>query len=640
MSSGQGEGQPLAAKIQRLLDGDYKDVRDEARSFAKKQLSYDDTELPMADHRDMTVRNVKAIAEAGYASWAYPKEYGGQDRGKDYLNFVEILSHGDLSTIIKQGVNFGLFGLSVERLGTEKHKAGFLPEIMKGELLGGFAMTEIDGGSNVQGLQTEAVYDKESDSFILNTPHEGARKSYIGNAAMHGQMMVVFAQLKMSEDAESEGVHAFLVPIRELETNKVLPGVDIEDQGKKVGLNGVDNGIISFNNVKVPRDMLLNRYADVDAEGTYTSDIESKAKRFFTMIGTLVTGRIFVSLSSLSASKNALSLAVKNADGREVFGERLLDMQSTQHNLFPRLAEAYALHFATRDLIEESNNLGTRSLETKAAALKSRASDFAFETIDVARRSLGGQGYIAKHRLGLMRDDVDIYRTFEGDNTVLRLFTAKNLLDELKTEFASTSTYRRFLKGLSMEFKRVAVKYDPEKLNTSYAHMTDPAFYVRMLKLREDQMRVALGRKVMKLKRKLGGTKAAFDACQEDAMALSEAYTSRLMAEKFVEQVQAQEDPEVMAALRDLSDLFGVSELRKNAQWYLENSVMGTAQTHKLARLEHLLSQRVRENAGALVDGFAIPEALQVGVPETNIRAELEKQDTGPLVARQFKPKI
>lgn len=615
----------IAEKLQSILDGDQADIRNEARQFAT-ELAADEVNLSMQDHRNLTVKNVKAIADQGYARMPYPTEYGGLDQGQEFLNFVEVLSHGDLSTVIKQGVNFGLFGMSVSRLGTEKHNEGFLPDIMTGNLLGGFAMTELDGGSNVQGIETTAVYDKDTDSFVINTPHEGARKAYIGNAALHGQMMVVFAQLQMSDGEESEGVHAFMVPIRDRETGKLFDGIEIEDHGKKVGLNGVDNGIIGFDNVSIPRDMMLDRFASVTEDGDYKSDIESKSKRFFTMIGTLVTGRIFVSLSSLSAAKNALTQAIKNSESREVFGEALIDMQATQRSLFPKLAEAYALHFATRDLIAESNDIGSRSLETKAAALKARASDFAFDTIDAARTNGGGEGYIAKHRFGQMRDDVDVYRTFEGDNTVLRLFTAKNLLDELKTEFASQTSYRRLLKGLSMTFKGAAARFNPEKLDASSDHMSDPHYYLKMIRLREDMMRMELARKVMKLSKKLGGPKQAFDQCQEDALALADAYTARIMAEKFVGAVNEQDDPEVKAVLQDLCDLYAVHTMRENAHWYLEKELMTSRQTHKLKRVENKLSQTVRENAQDYVDAFAIPDVLLPERPSANMTRRQKPQ--------------
>ncbi|KPC90446.1 acyl-CoA oxidase, partial [Streptomyces sp. NRRL F-6602] len=144
--------------------------------------------------------------------------------------------------------------------------------------MGCFAMTETGHGSNVQALGTVARYDARSQEFVLTTPGEEARKDYIGNAARHGEVAVVFAQLEV--DGTSEGVHAFVVPIRA--GGEPAPGVRIEDDGRKMGLNGVDNGRLHFDGVRIPREALLNRFADVTPEGVYESPIDNPNRRFFT----------------------------------------------------------------------------------------------------------------------------------------------------------------------------------------------------------------------------------------------------------------------------------------------------------------------------------------------------------------------
>src|SRR3954452_931892 len=176
------------------------------------------------------------------------------------------------------------------------------------ELPGCFAMTESGHGSNVQALETTATFD--DGEFVIHTPDDDARKDYIGNAARDGRMAVVFAQLITG--GQERGVHALLVPIRN-DDGTPCDGVRLEDCGAKLGLNGVDNGRIWFDHVRVPRENLLDRYAQVDADGTYHSPIENPTKRFFTMIGTLIQGRISVSGAAVSASKVALTIAVRRA---------------------------------------------------------------------------------------------------------------------------------------------------------------------------------------------------------------------------------------------------------------------------------------------------------------------------------------
>ena len=119
-------------------------------------------------------------------------------------------------------------------------------------------------------------------------------------------------------NAPADGVHALLVPIRDAD-GTVLPGIRIEDCGPKAGLNGVDNGRIWFTQVRVPRTALLNRYGDVAADGTYSSPIENPNRRFFTMLGTLVRGRISVAGGAGMAAKTALAIAIRYGQVRRQF---------------------------------------------------------------------------------------------------------------------------------------------------------------------------------------------------------------------------------------------------------------------------------------------------------------------------------
>ena len=214
---------------------------------------------------------------------------------------------GDLSLLVKVGVQWGLFGGAILHLGTERHHRAYLRDLIELRLLGCFAMTERGHGSDVASIDTTAVYDIDTDEFVITTPHDDASKEYIGNAARDGRMAVVFAQLETPDGAH--GVHAFVVPIRDDE-GRVLPGVRIEDCGLKAGLNGVDNGRIWFDGVRIPRDNLLNRYGDVGRDGSYGTTIDNPTKRFFTMLGTLVQGRISVAAGAGSATKVALAIAV------------------------------------------------------------------------------------------------------------------------------------------------------------------------------------------------------------------------------------------------------------------------------------------------------------------------------------------
>jgi acyl-CoA oxidase len=226
-------------------------------------------------------------------------------------------------------------------------------------------------GSNVQALQTTATFDPVTDEFIINTPNDGAIKWWIGNAALHGKFATVFARLILplqgkGGEAANMGIHAFIVPIRDLETHAVLPGIEINDCGHKIGLNGVDNGALRFRSVRIPRDNLLNQFSDVSRDGKYTSSLPAINKRFAATLGELVGGRVGIAYCYVGVLKVAVTIAVRYALLRHQFGPpkqseiSVLDYQSHQHKLMPMLVSSYAFHFATVQLVDKY--VGTCSL--------------------------------------------------------------------------------------------------------------------------------------------------------------------------------------------------------------------------------------------------------------------------------------
>src|SRR5689334_8938380 len=291
-----------------LLDGTYVEVRNLTRKRLVEYASIldDQRDLERPAFRERVKDVVVELAATGQTGMGFPTEYGGGgDIGASVAAF-ETMAFGDLSVVVKVGVQFGLFGGAILQLGTKPHHDAYLEDLIHGRLLGCFAMTESGHGSNVQALGTTATYDVEAREFVIDTPDDRARKDYIGNAAQHASHAVVFAQLGLG--GESHGVHAFVVRIRDDE-GRPMPGVRIEDCGPKIGLNGVDNGRIWFDGVRVARTDLLDRYAVVTDDGRYFSDIENPNRRFFTMLGTLVQGRVCVGGAGINAAKVALAIA-------------------------------------------------------------------------------------------------------------------------------------------------------------------------------------------------------------------------------------------------------------------------------------------------------------------------------------------
>lgn len=577
-------------------------------------------ELTKEVHREQVLEQLKVLAAEGIGALSYPEEYGGADDMGRFAVAFETTAYYDISLTIKFGVQFGLFGGTIHALGTKRHHDRYLRQAGTLELPGCFAMTEMGHGSNVADIETTATYDPASGEFEIHTPSDSAQKNYIGNAAVHGRLAVVFAQLVV--DGEVQGVHALLAPIRGA-GGATLPGVRIEDCGPKLGLNGVDNGRIWFDHVRVPRENLLNRYADVTPEGRYVSPIDSPSKRFFTMIGALVAGRVSVALGALSAMKSGLVIAIRYGDRRRQFGAagadevRLLDYRTHQRKLLPRLASAYALDFALKYLVDRFVNRteeDQRDIETLAAGLKAYATWANIESLQVCREACGGQGYMSENRFDDLKADTDIFCTFEGDNTVLMQLVVKSLLSDYRRQFedARPFTLLKYVAARAVDAVR-----EPQPLaarNTDQDHLRDPEFHLDAFRYREERM---LGSLARRLKHRLDQGMDSFFALvdvQDHVMATANAHVERTVMEQFAAGVERCEDPAVRTALGELAALFALSRIEADRGWFLEAGYLSTAKSHAIREQVNLLCAEIRPDAVGLADGFGIPDRL-LGAP-------------------------
>src|SRR5690606_30037543 len=228
--------------------------------------------------------------------------------------------------------------------------------------------------------------------------------------------------------------NAFVVSIRDKNKN-VLQGVTIEDCGHKMDLNGVDNGIIYFDNVVIPYEDMLDRFATVNEKGEFESSIPSDNRRFFTMLGTLVGGRIGIPRSALAAAKTGLTIAIKYGDNRRQFGPNgglevpVLNYRIHQQRLMPYLANTFAIHFGLQYLTKRFMNRtedDMQEIEALAAGMKSYSTWNTRDALQECREACGGKGYLSENRIDDLKNDTEIYTTFEGDNTVLMQLVAKN----------------------------------------------------------------------------------------------------------------------------------------------------------------------------------------------------------------------
>ncbi len=628
-----------ADHLRTTLDGRWHDVREKVRSDLSRPEFTPHFTPDLADARAKTLSQMHLLAESGYAADGFASDHGGTGNVGAAVTAIEMVAMSDLSLMVKSGVQWGLFGGAIENLGTATHHERYVRATIDLDLLGCFAMTETGHGSDVQSLETTATYDAYAGEFVVHSPTPSARKDYIGGAAQHARMAAVFAQLITAgpgEEPESKGVHCFLVPIRD-DDGADLPGITTSDCGFKGGLPGVDNGRIVFDHVRIPRENLLNRYADVAADGTYSSPIDSPTRRFFTMVGTLVRGRVTVGGAAGAGARLALDIATRYALQRRQFDRPesedevlIMDYLVHQRRLLPLIARSYALHFAQNELVTRLHEIQTakevdpqeqRELEARAAGLKAANTWHATRAIQECREACGGAGYLTENRLVALKADTDVFTTFEGDNHVLTQLVAKELLTSYAEEVRGMSPveWMRFAATTVSDVvkKRTAAQQiiqtilDTRQDNEEDGSLFNRGTQLTMFSDREEYLLSTAARRLQGASKREDDPFDAFNFVQDHVLRAAEAHIDRVVLEAFVAGIDSCVDEEAAALLGDLCDLYALSVIEDDKAWFIEHRHLSVERAKAVTRGVNERCRSLRPHALTLVEGFGIPAAVR-----------------------------
>ncbi|KAJ0030176.1 hypothetical protein Pint_14480 [Pistacia integerrima] len=295
-------------------------------------------------------------------------------------------------------MDFECKGGAIKFLGTKRHHDNWLKDTENYVVKGCFAMTELGHGSNVKGIETFTTYDSNTGEFVINAPCESAQKYCIGGAANHATQTVFFLQLEIN--GKNQGVHAFICQIRDAD-GKICPNTRIADCGHKIGLNRVDNSRIwkEFDNVRIPKENLLNSIADVSPNGEYLSAIKDPDQICS-----------FHGRFNIWSCKYSISSTVHIKGNPEKLNE-LLEINILL--LLDWLINSYKMLYVNRT--PQSN----KTIYVISSAFKATSTWHNQRTLQECREACGGQGLKTENHVGHLKSEFDLQSTFEGDNNVV-----------------------------------------------------------------------------------------------------------------------------------------------------------------------------------------------------------------------------
>eukprot|EP00357_Protocruzia_adherens_P016876 CAMPEP_0115016846 /NCGR_PEP_ID=MMETSP0216-20121206/27721_1 /TAXON_ID=223996 /ORGANISM="Protocruzia adherens, Strain Boccale" /LENGTH=720 /DNA_ID=CAMNT_0002387463 /DNA_START=39 /DNA_END=2201 /DNA_ORIENTATION=+ len=519
-------------------------------------------------------------------------------------------------------IHYSIFVPTLKNLATEEQQSWWVPRAEAFQIIGSYAQTELGHGSNVRGLQTRAVFNKNTDEFILDTPTLRSIKWWPGGLGCVATHSIVYAQLMI--DGIEYGVHAFMLQLRD-ENHKLLAGVTTGDLGNKIADNMTDTGFLSLEDVKIPRKYLLSRFHYVTKDGEYIERNKDSKKINY---ATMTFWRANLACSAAGILARGALIATRWASLRrqgfvQVTGtvpssapeNLLIDYQTHQYRLAKQISTAYALRFAGRWLFELIGELEGSTLHSfqnmkslqevaiTASVMKAFASVRAANGLEDLRRSCGGNGFLHSSGISLLSNAYLGVATAEGDYVLLYLLCGRFLLTSYQKAkegkpFPKTLAY---LKPLLKQKKMKA----PKPIDFA-SRVKDLEFLVELFRY---NALVSIRRMLRRIAAKFSETSSTDESWRASLIEVMEAakrHCAFLVLERFYEQIQTIEDPKMQGLLSNVMRVFAYTDIM-DENW---TGILDMEVAQEIRSAMFKLLRGLRPNMLGLAESFDYPDEI------------------------------
>lgn len=598
------------AELNAVWEPDNRGTRQAIKAMFSEPLFIRTYGHTLEEMKEITLQRLKRLASLGVVS---PIDF--DTNASNVYAAQETLATYDGALSTKFTVQFNLFGGTVVGLGTERHRR-LVPQIASMDKVGCFALTELGYGNNAVEMETTATWDPDTQTFDIHTPRTLACKYWITNGSLHAHYCLVFAQLYFK--GINEGIHTFLVRIRHDDLTP-CEGIEIEDMGKKLGLNGLDNARLRFTHVKASREALLNKTSDIDEAGNYTSQIKSKRGRFIKVADRLLSGRICLAAMMIGATRTVSYITFKFLATRMLAGpagktdEPAFSFQQQQQALIPKFARLLVLGIGL-NYVKERFSVNDPDIIKLCCVIKPLIAWSAENFIATARERMGCFGLLEVNTFNEMIAFSHAAQTAEGDSSVLMIKTSTEILKA------------HAVGKLALPELKLCIK-------TQIPNLTDFESLDLLLELFKARELVTLQELVSNfdMGKKRGKSQFEMQMYEESdrIQLLAKSYGERICLEQVLQAIGTH--LKFAGLLNMIGHLFALDAIRQDLSWFMVRGLISPTGADNINARWEACTDQLKPHIWNIVESFELPQAA-VKVPAVD--------SIGAYYEGQLKPRL